>query len=151
MLRDPNLFVQFAELAFKPASAGPDEQPTLTAAQQQLALSAMDVLHDWPDSQFAPSVDDEGKLDAASLNDWINATRERLAAVDRTDIGDQMIGQALASSPADPDGSGLARPSAISWNDCKVTTLIRAYTSPFGTGVASRAAHLPLAATKNVN
>ena len=104
MLRDPDLFVQFVELAFKPASAPRDEQPTLTKAQQQMALSAMDVLHDWPASQFAPSVDDEGKLDATALNDWIDATRERLAAVDRADIGDELIGWALASYPADSDG-----------------------------------------------
>ena len=103
MLRDPGLFAHFVELAFKPASAPRDEQPTLTEAQQQMALSAMDVLHEWPASQFAPSVDDEGKLDAAALDAWIDATRERLAAVDRADIGDEVIGWALASSPADPD------------------------------------------------
>ena len=104
MLRDPDLFVQFVEFAFKPASAAQDERPTLTTAQQQMALSAMDVLHDWPVSQFAPSVNEEDKLDAAALNDWIDATRERLAAVDRADIGDEVIGWALASSPADPGG-----------------------------------------------
>lgn len=102
MLRDPGLFVQFVELAFKPASAAPDEQPTLTQVQQQMAISAMDVLQEWPASQFAPSVDDEGRLDAAALNDWIDVTRDKLKAVDRAAIGDQMIGTALASSPADP-------------------------------------------------
>ena len=104
MLRDPDLFVQFVEFAFKPASAAPDERPTLTAAQQQMAISAMDVLHDWPASQFAPSDDDEGTLDADALNDWIDATRRRLAEVDRADIGDEVIGWALASSPEDPRG-----------------------------------------------
>ena len=102
MLRDSDLFVQFVEIAFKPANAAPDERPTLTAARQQMALSAMEVLDEWPTSQFAPSVDDEIKLDAASLNEWIDGTREKLTAVDRADIGDQMIGKALASSPADP-------------------------------------------------
>ncbi len=102
MLRDPDLFVQFVELAFKPASAAPNEQPTLTAAQQQMALSAMDVLSEWPASQFAPSVDGEDELDAGALNDWIDAARKKLAAIDRVEIGDEVIGWALASSPADP-------------------------------------------------
>ena len=104
MLRDLDLFVQFVEIAFKPASAVPDERPTLTTAQQQMALNAWDVLRDWPASQFAPGIDDEGKLDAASLNEWVDGTREKLAAVDRADIGDEKIGTALASSPADSNG-----------------------------------------------
>lgn len=102
MLRDPNLFVQFVEIAFKPASASPDERPTLARAQQ-LALSAMDVLNDWPSSQFAPSIDN-GEFNAASLNEWIEKAREKLTVIDRADIGDQMIGRALASSPADSNG-----------------------------------------------
>ena len=64
----------------------------------------MEVLRDWPASQFAPRVDDEGLLDAASLNEWVDGTREKLAAVGRADIGDEMIGAALASSPADANG-----------------------------------------------
>ena len=101
MLRNLDLFVQFVEIAFTPASAAPDERPTLTTAQQQMALSAWDVLHDWPASQFAPTVDDKGKLDAVSLDEWVDGAREKLVAVDRADIGDRMIGAALASSPAD--------------------------------------------------
>ena len=101
MLRDLDLFVQLVEIAFMPANAAPDERPTRTTVQQQKALSAWDVLRDWPTSQFAPRVDDEGKLDAASLNEWVDGAREKLVAVDRADIGDRMIGAALASSPAD--------------------------------------------------
>ena len=104
MLRDLDLFVHFVEISFMPASSAPDERPTLTTAQQQTALSAMQVLRDWPASQFAPRVDNKDKLDAVSLNEWVDRTREKLAAVDRADIGDQMIGTALASSPADSNG-----------------------------------------------
>ncbi len=104
MLRDLDLFVHFVEIAFMPASAAPDERPPLTTAQQQMALSAWDVLRDWPASQFTPEVDNEDKLDAVSLNEWVDRTREKLAAVDRADIGDEMIGTALASSPADANG-----------------------------------------------
>ena len=62
------------------------------------------MLRDWPASQFTPGVDNEDKLDAVSLNEWVDRTREKLAAVDRADIGDEMIGTALASSPADVNG-----------------------------------------------
>ncbi len=104
MLHDLDLFVHFVEIAFMPANAAMDERPPLTTAQQQMALSAWGVLRDWPASQFTPGFDNEDKLDEVSLNEWVDRTRERLAAVDRADIGDQMIGAALASSPADSNG-----------------------------------------------
>lgn len=101
---DPELFAQLVEWAFKPASATPDEQPSVTKAQQQMALSAYRLLRSWPESQFVPAVNDSGALDAESLQIWIDSTRELLAASDRSTIGDQMIGAALAASPKDPDG-----------------------------------------------
>ena len=107
---DPELFAQFVEWAFKPATATPDERPPLTEAQQQMALSAYQLLRSWPASQFVPALDDGGALDAASLQAWIDSARSRLAASDRSTIGDEMIGAALAASPKDPDGEwpGLA-------------------------------------------
>lgn len=104
MARDPALFVQLVELAFKPASVDRDSEAEPSEAQQQLALNAYRVLSDWPASQFTPGISDADELDAEPLRVWIERAREDLAAIDRTAIGDQMIGAALASSPADPDG-----------------------------------------------
>ena len=104
MLQDLDLFVQLVEIAFMPASAALDERPTLTTAQQQMTLSAWEVLRNWPASQFSPGVDEEGKLDEASLDKWVAGAQERFQEVDRADIGDEMIGTALSTSPADSSG-----------------------------------------------
>ena len=102
--RNPGLFVQLVGLAFKPASVERDSEAGPTETQKQMALNAYRVLDDWPDSQFAPGIDDDGKLDAESLGTWVDRAREDLAAIDRADIGDEKIGTALASSPAEPNG-----------------------------------------------
>ncbi len=107
---NPGLFVQLAELAFKPSSAAPGDLPLPTEAQQQIALSAYQILHGWPASHFIPRLDDTGALDADSLLEWVDGARKLLAASDRSAIGDQLIGAALAASPEDPSGEwpGLA-------------------------------------------
>ena len=104
MARDPDLFAQFIELAFKPANAQPDHGAQLTEAQQQMALSAFRILQEWPASQFKPGLADPDGLDAGALTEWIDRARARLAAIDRAAIGDEMIGAALVASPADPNG-----------------------------------------------
>ncbi len=104
MARDPDLFVQLVEMAFKPASASREERPPPTESQRQMAISAYRILSGWPASQFAPGLEGTGGLDIEPLSGWIDRAQEALAAVDRAAIGDQMIGTALASSPADPNG-----------------------------------------------
>ena len=103
LARDPDLFVWLVEQAYKPASAIPgDDQPPSTASQRLMAQHAFQVLRDWPASTFAPGLDDEGRVDSGSLNEWVDSARERLSEIDRIDIGDTMIGTALAASPPDP-------------------------------------------------
>ncbi|MCY4517706.1 MAG: hypothetical protein OXB99_10765 [Acidimicrobiaceae bacterium] len=104
MARNPGLFVQLVGLAFKPASVERDSEAGPSESQKQMALNAYRVLDDWPASQFAPGIDDDGKLDAESLGTWVDRAREDLAAIDRADIGDEKIGTAMASSPAEPNG-----------------------------------------------
>lgn len=101
---DPELFVHLVESAFKPASVTPDKRSPLTEAQQQMALSAYQVLREWPDSQFVPALDEGGALDADLLQNWVYNARALLTASDRSTIGDQMIGAALAATPEGPDG-----------------------------------------------
>ena len=105
LARDPDLFAWLVELAYKPASAAPgDEQQPSTASQRLMAQNAFRVLHAWPASTCAPGLDDEGGVDAESLNEWVDSARDRLSEIDRIDIGDTAIGTALAASPPDPDG-----------------------------------------------
>ncbi len=104
MARDPALFVRLVELAFRPAEARGTDRPALTEAQQSHALNAHIALHQWPESRFAPGSEDASEIDAEMLAEWVERARSLLAAIDRTEAGDKMIGTALAASPADPDG-----------------------------------------------
>ena len=103
LARDPDLFVWLVEQAYKPANATPgDDQPPSTASQRLMAQNAFQVLRAWPASTFAPGLDDYGGVDSESLNEWVDSARERLSEIHRIDIGDTMIGTALAASPSDP-------------------------------------------------
>ncbi len=104
LTEDPDFFVWLVELAYKPANASPGDPPESTETDRRIALNADRVLHAWPASRFAPGADEDGRVDAASLNQWVDNVRTRLAEIDRANIGDRMIGMALAASPADPDG-----------------------------------------------
>ena len=105
LAQDPGFFAWLVELAYVPAGASAEDASEPTEANLQMALNAHEVLHSWPASQFLPGANGEGRIDEASLNDWIDDARTRLAELDRADIGDRMIGMALAASPADPDGA----------------------------------------------
>lgn len=104
LAEDPDFFVWMVELAYKPAGAPPSDSSEPTEADRRMALNAHQVLHAWPASQFRPGPNGEDRVDADSLDRWVDDARKRLAEIDRTNIGDRMIGLALAASPADPDG-----------------------------------------------
>ncbi len=104
MARDPAFFVRLVEVAFRPAGDRGTDRPALTEAQQSHALNAHVALHRWPESRFAPGSEDASKIGVEMLAEWVERAREHLAAIDRTEAGDTMIGTALAASPADPDG-----------------------------------------------
>lgn len=101
---DPDFFAWLVELAFKPSNTPPGEPRASSAANHRMALNAFSVLRSWPPSRFAPALDDEGRVDADQLGVWVDRARERLAETQRVEIGDQMIGGALAASPPDPNG-----------------------------------------------
>ena len=110
MSQDPDLFAWMVELAFRPANAAGEDRAEPNESRQRLALNAFDVLRSWPEAHFVTDLDEHGGVDNERLNSWVHESRTRLAAIDRANIGDEMIGAALAASPADPDGTwpGLA-------------------------------------------
>jgi hypothetical protein len=52
-----------------------------------------------------PAIDHQGEVALGRLRDWVSTARALLAERKRIEIGDEQIGQSLASAPADPDGS----------------------------------------------
>jgi hypothetical protein len=102
LARNPQFFVELVNLIFLPAAeSGVVEEPPKDPEQAQtLARQAYDVLHDWA---RVPGADDHGLIDAAALEDWVKEARKLLARSGRGDIGDQRIGEILATSVRQPD------------------------------------------------
>lgn len=72
-----------------------------------MATQAWWVLHQW---KGFPGRRDDGSLDGAVMASWVRAARLALADVDRSDVGDEMVGQALSHSPVGVDGAWPAEP-----------------------------------------
>jgi hypothetical protein len=101
---DPELFVDLASRAYR----GRDEKPRLlTEPEARLASQASWVLHSW---DGFPGQTSAGTVDAAILTGWVQKARLLLSESGRTDIGDELIGQALAHAPAGEDGVWPAEP-----------------------------------------
>lgn len=100
LARDPSVFVQLIELTFKPANRDRDREPE--PANQAMASNAYRLLREW---RIVPGSTEDGTVDPAALERWLAETRERLSTVDRLEIGELQIGEVLAHSPVDPDGT----------------------------------------------
>ncbi|WP_419842602.1 hypothetical protein [Candidatus Poriferisodalis sp.] len=120
LARDPKLFVDLVELAFKPANDQQDPTAEPDDAGQCTALNAFESLHSWPDSTFAPGLGETDELGGEALAAWVNVVHESLAKSGRDDIGKRMIGVALAASPADANGDwpGLAVRTLLEELEC---------------------------------
>lgn len=110
LAQNPDFFVSLVELAFKPAHAPPEARPESSDTDRRRALNAHSLLRSWPSSRISPGVDEEGEVNEEKLNSWVDRARARLEEVDRAVIGDEMIGKALAVSPADPGGEWPSLP-----------------------------------------
>ena len=96
---DPEFYASLVELAYKPRS---QDAPDLTETEQHASVNAWSILRHWPPESFCPGSTREGGLDADMLNAWVDDVRARLAAADRSEVGDMTIGAALAAAPPDP-------------------------------------------------
>lgn len=100
----PDIFVQLASLAFRARNEPPR---TLTEEEQARATHAYTVLHEW---HGVPGADEDGVINATSLRSWVTRARLQFSELDRSDIGDELIGEALARCAAGDDGAWPAGP-----------------------------------------
>lgn len=100
----PEHFVELVEQAFRSRS---DQGRNLNDAERGLATQAWWVLHQW---KGFPGRRADGSLDGAMMASWVKSARLALAEADRSDIGDEIIGQALANSPVGDDGVWPSEP-----------------------------------------
>jgi len=98
--RDPSTFVQLIELAFKPASSEARAEPR--DVDQNLASNAYRLLREW---RVVPGTREDGSVDAAALQRWLDEARALLTQSDRLRIGELHVGEVLAHAPTDPDGT----------------------------------------------
>jgi excisionase family DNA binding protein len=101
---EPALFVELVSRVYRS-----EHQPERKLNQDEVARAhhAWWVLRHW---HTIPGRNDDGSVDGAHLTTWVRTARLQLADSGRTEIGDELIGQALASSPAGLDGAWPSEP-----------------------------------------
>jgi transcriptional regulator with XRE-family HTH domain len=98
----PEFFVQVLRSVYRPARDSGIQEEVVEDSKQARALAshAYGLLRSW---HRVPG-DTGGTIDSAALQEWVKRARALCAEAGRGDIGDQHIGNVLASSPAEPDG-----------------------------------------------
>jgi hypothetical protein len=95
---DPTQFVNMVSAIFR-GEGEPKRNPT--AQEQAFAHLSFSVLNEW---RKLPGLADDGTIDGNHLMEWVRAARLALSDNGRASIGDEQIGQVLASSPVGSDG-----------------------------------------------
>lgn len=101
---EPELFVDLVKRVYRGKN---EPRRNRGAADQDQATQAWWVLHGWVGF---PGRRDDGTLDEDIMRAWVVAARLLFSDSDRADIGDELIGQAFAHSPAGRDGVWPAEP-----------------------------------------
>lgn len=96
--RDPGDFVNMVSAIFR---AEGESKRTPTPQERAFAHLSYSVLHNW---RTLPGLAEDGTIDADHLTEWVRGARLALADSGRASIGDEQIGQVLASSPVGADG-----------------------------------------------
>ncbi len=103
VVTDADFFVELVENCFRPRSAR-GEHIERSEQEQAVSRRAFEVLRT---CRRCPGFDIAGNSDPKTLQVWIESARKRLVEIDRTQIGDQQIGELLANAPAMDDGAPL--------------------------------------------
>lgn len=100
LANSPDFFVEVLSLVYR-GKHDADREPS--DKDRSFANNAWRLLNDW---KVVPGSDPETKaIDASSLIAWTQTVREKLVECDRVDVGELQIGQVLARSGTDADGS----------------------------------------------
>lgn len=91
---DPDLFIQLLQMVFCRSDGVKDAEGT-----PEVAKSAWRVFHDW---RRIPGSDDDGVIDVAAFNDWIDRALTAAGACDRLAVAQSVIGGVLAHAAVDP-------------------------------------------------
>jgi hypothetical protein len=103
--RDPTFFVELVSLVYRGKN---ERERDLDEAEARRARNAWSVLHAWNNN--IPGQREDGTIDRDELDQWTRQARLLLEDRQRSDIGDQQIGQVLSASPVGEDGAWPAEP-----------------------------------------
>jgi len=95
---DPDQFVELIKRVYR---ADNEPKRERTPSEQTMGHLAWSVLHEW---DVLPGLREDNTVDGAHLTDWVRRARLALSDSGHGSIGDEQIGQVLASSPLGPDG-----------------------------------------------
>ena len=76
--------------------ASGEEPRELTDLERAKTASAHSLLESW---RIVPGTKADGTINPDDLNDWVRIARELLAAAERVEVGEQMIGRVLRYGP----------------------------------------------------
>ena len=91
----PAFFAELLQAVFGKIEFEPDDTGARDRART-IARQAYHVLEDW---SLVPGARDDGSIDGAVLNEWVNVARRLCAEAELVDIGDLRIGQVLSAAP----------------------------------------------------
>jgi excisionase family DNA binding protein len=96
---DPSLFVDLVQRLYRA-----ENEPKRAVSAQDEAFShvAWTVLREW---RQLPGQREDGTIDGSRLMEWVRTARLALSDSGRGSVGDEQIGEILASSPVGADGA----------------------------------------------
>jgi hypothetical protein len=95
---EPSLFVDLVSRIYRGKN---EPERKLDEQEATLANHAWWVIHHWRE---LPGKHEDGTVDSKHLGKWVREARLAFAESDRADIGDEVIGQTLATCPQGSDG-----------------------------------------------
>lgn len=99
LAKDPDFFVELLSRVYRGRS---QRKRDLDEHETALANRAWEVLYHW---RTLPGQREDGTVDADVLLEWVKRARFHLSTIDRSDIGDEQIGQLLSGSLPGADGA----------------------------------------------
>ena len=111
VLRHPSLFADVISWPVK-RSDGQLDDDIDEEMRRNRAHAASQILQGL---RGLPGMGDDGAVDVEVLDAWVNEARRLCCERDREIIGDQQIGQVLATRPSAPMAYGPANPCATCW------------------------------------
>jgi hypothetical protein len=100
--RDAGFFADALKVCFYPRSQPREERRALTDEEMTRAQNAHTLIKSW---KSLPGSRGDDTVDSTELQCWVDVARKLCREADRLDVCDNVIGELLAHSPSEADGT----------------------------------------------